>query len=320
MTAKADIVIVNWNAGEMLQSCVASIARHPEGVAQAVVIDNGSTDGSTNFDLPPGVEVVHAGVNLGFARGCNLGAEHGSSPYILFLNPDAQLRADGLSRALAYMDDPANAEIGICGIRLLDDDEAVCRHTCRFPSPRGYLGQSTGLANIFPSIFPTHFMVEFDHLSSRVVDQVIGAFFLVRRSLFTQLGGFDDRFFVYAEEMDFSLRAVKLGFRTMYLHDAMATHSGEGTTAQVRAKRLFYNARSRLLYAAKHFGRGGMAVAALAVLGTEPIARLGKAALRGSRKEMGDVLDGYRMLYGDLPTILRTARTMKVDHIAVLAR
>src|SRR5207245_5442374 len=127
--------------------------------------------------------------------------------------------------------------------------------TCaRFPTPRRFLSSILGLDRALPAMFPPHFMVEWNHEESQEVDQVMGAFFLVRRSVFEALGGFDERFFVYFEEVDFSLRARKLGWRTFYLSVAQAYHLGSGlVTKPAQAARLFYSLRSRILYAYKHF-------------------------------------------------------------------
>jgi len=93
--------------------------------------------------------------------------------------------------------------------------------------------------------------------TSRNVDQVIGAFFMIRRALFDSLSGFDERFFVYYEEVDLSLRARQAGFRSAYFDGARALHHGGVSSDQVRAARLFYSLRGRLLYADKHFTRLG---------------------------------------------------------------
>src|SRR5205823_7218964 len=134
--------------------------------------------------------------------------------------------------------------IGIAGIQLLDADGRIARTCARFPTPGRFFSKMLGLDTILPAAFAPHFMVEWDHNHNREVDQVMGAFFLVRRSVFEALGGFDERFFVYFEEVDFSLRARKLGWRTFYLSVAQAYHWGSGpVTKPAQATRLFYSLR-----------------------------------------------------------------------------
>jgi GT2 family glycosyltransferase len=281
--ARIAVVVVNWNAGDRLRACLDSIDAHGDGlVSQVIVVDNGSTDSSAaGLEVRPGVSLVRAGANLGFGRACNLGARQAAGgDLLLFLNPDAALHAGTLAALAACLDAPANARVGICGVQLVDETGSVARSCSRLPSVAGLLAQSSGLDRLFPRLGQA--MVEWDHAATRDVEQVIGAFFLVRRALFASLKGFDERFFVYYEEVDFSLRARDAGWRSLYLADVQAFHAGMGTTAQVKARRLFYLLRSRLLYAGKHFSRPGAVAVALGALFVEPLARTALALARGS--------------------------------------
>ena len=107
-------------------------------------------------------------------------------------------------------------------------------------------------------------MREWNHEESREVDQVMGAFFLVRQKLFEEWGGFDERFFVYLEDVDFSSRARRVGWRSFYMAGVKAYHKGGGTSEQIKSTRLFYSLRSRILYSYKHFS----CASATALLGT----------------------------------------------------
>jgi GT2 family glycosyltransferase len=139
------------------------------------------------------------------------------------------------------------------------------------------------------------------------VDHVIGAFFCVRRELFEDLGGFDERFFVYLEDLDFSLRARKTGRTAYYLADAAAFHKGGGTSEQVKAHRLFYSLRSRLLYAFKHFKRyQAWIISAVTMLLERSLARCGPLFAAPFRST--GYVAGYAMLWRDAPKIMR--RTM----------
>jgi GT2 family glycosyltransferase len=310
-----DIVIVNWNSGSDLDRCLDALSGTAKGSSWNVtVVDNGSTDGSheaaSSVSALP-VRVIALARNVGFAAACNRGAAPGIGKYILFLNPDAVMGVGCLQTALAFMESTAATRIGICGVKLLDDDDRVQHHCARFPTLLTSLGRVFGLNRVLPSVFPTHFMVEFDHLSSREVDQVIGAFFLVRRDLFEELSGFDERFFVYYEELDFSLRAHRAGWRTWYLAEAQSHHAGGGSSRKIKARRLFYSVRSQMLYGFKHFGRLRGSVLAALLLVVEPLSRSARALARRSWSELRDTWRGYAMLYCDLPTIFRVALRRK---------
>lgn len=301
MKPKIDVIVINWNAGQQLKQCVDSVYAFSSATnTQIIIIDNGSTDNSTDCIEPSSsATVIRAGANLGFGKACNLGAQLGSSEYLLFLNPDAALYADTLSKAITFMQSPSNARVGICGVQLKNESGYVARSCTRFPHALSFVAHALGLDRFFPQL--GHFMTEWSHDRTRMVAHVIGAFFLVRRSLFEELGGFDERFFVYLEDLDFSLRAHMAGWKTVYLADAQAFHAGGGTSNQVKARRLFYSLRSRLLYANKHFSTGETGIVLLATLLVEPFSRTAYAVLRGSWASIEETWSGYAMLYSWLP-------------------
>jgi GT2 family glycosyltransferase len=143
-----------------------------------------------------------------------------------------------------------------------------------------------GLAHLKPDKFPGHVMSEWKHDESRDVDHVLGAFFLMRKQVFDDVHGFDERFFVYKEDLDLSLRAKKAGWRSHYLADVQAYHKGGGTSEQIKATRLFYSLRSRTQYSFKHFGWVSSTGLLATTLMLEPLARIGWALRRGSGQEM----------------------------------
>jgi len=297
MINSTSIVIVNWNAGTQLRTCIDSITRHSHGlVHQTIVVDNGSTDGSeVSVEDLPDVTLIRTGVNLGFGKACNLGARQARSDYLLFLNPDAALYADTLSKALTYMQDPANATVGICGVQLLDNDGNATTSAARFPTLRVMTGKILGLDRLFPRVFPHHFMTSSDLQENGFVDQVIGAFFLIRRNVFDFCGGFDERFFVYFEEVDLSLRAKTLGYPSYFLSEVFAFHKGGGCSEQVKAARLFYSLRSRIYYAKKHYSRIEF-IALLFLTSLELPLRLIRGMLRASWSDLINTFAAYSRL------------------------
>lgn len=292
------IVIVNWNAGSQLKQCIDSLVGTI--VRQVIVVDNASTDGSEQAIANcPGVTLIRAPENLGFGKACNLGAKQASAEFLLFLNPDAAVYPGTLERVLAHMQYPTNAKVGICGVQLVDETDHVARTCARFPSVGGFVAHSIGLDTLFPRL--GHFMADWPHDTTREVDQLMGAFFLVRRNLFESLGGFDERFFVYFEEVDFSYRAREAGWSSVYLADVQAFHVGGGTSKQVKAKRLFYSLRSRLLYVAKHFSVLGAAPVFAATFLVEPFSRSLLGLIRCSWSALRETWQAYVMLWRWLP-------------------
>lgn len=295
------VVIVNWNSGEMLRDCIKSLTEIECKVdVEIVVVDNNSSDNSDLIYIGgEKVLLIKSNENVGFARACNLGANKISSDYVLFLNPDASVYGGTIEKVMVYMEGSNQNNVGICGVQLIDESGHVARSCSRFPTPSSVVLHALGLNRIFPTFAQS--MTEWPHDKTKDVNQVIGAFFCVRRALFDELNGFDERFFVYFEEVDFSYRARLAGWRCVYLADVQAFHAGGGTSNQVKAKRLFYSLRSRLLYAFKHFHMLGAMVVLLTTLFIEPISRSALAIARRSWSSLAETWQGYGMLWRWLP-------------------
>jgi N-acetylglucosaminyl-diphospho-decaprenol L-rhamnosyltransferase len=161
-------------------------------------------------------------------------------------------------------------------------------------------GKMTRLSLVLPRFFPSHHLTPAETRHSGLVDQVIGAFFLVRRELFIRLDGFDTSYFVYYEEVDFARRALQQGFRSYFLKEARVLHAGSVSGDQVRDVRLHHSLRSRLIYACQHWPRWQAILLAVLTLGLELPARLAMALLRRSRSDFSATVSTYGMLVRDL--------------------
>jgi GT2 family glycosyltransferase len=309
-----DIVIINWNTGTQLRDCLLSILpASPASVLrlrQCVVVDNASMDGSADGldGLPLPLTTIRNHENKGFAYACNQGAKVGASEYILFLNPDCRLFANSLQKPLRFLEGKHNEHVGILSIQLVDENGVIQRNVARFPTPKSLFYQMLGLDRLWPRRFPSHFMTDWDHRESREVDQVTGAFFLVHRKVFEEFNGFDERFFMYFEDLDFAYRVKQAGWRSYYLADAQALHYGGGASYQVKAKRLYYILNSRVLYVAKHFGVHSALRILIASLMVEFWARMGWSIANLSGQNIKETIQAYRMFLSTLPQLQRELR------------
>jgi GT2 family glycosyltransferase len=293
------IIIVNWNTGNMLRECLFSIAaaRLPVGwvLEHVVVVDNASSDNSVEqieqLGLP--LAIVRNPMNRGFGSACNQGAHYGHSEVLLFLNPDTRLLEESLIDPIQKLTEKT-APPGIVGVQLLDDEGNVSVSCARFPRARHFAAAALGLDRIWPRF--AHLMVDWDHRETRVVDQVMGAFFMTKRHLFETLGGFDEQFFVYFEEVDFALRAKERGWPSLFLAGTQAYHIGGGSSSKVRDRRLMYQLRSRILYARKHYRITELAFVHLTVWLLEPLTRTMFALVRGRIDDALSVWRGYGLL------------------------
>jgi N-acetylglucosaminyl-diphospho-decaprenol L-rhamnosyltransferase len=301
MSASLDIIIVNWNAGALLRACVQSIVDADQSscrVTRIVVVDNASSDrsGEGLEALTSAVRVIRNGANRGFAAACNQGAVGTRADYLLFLNPDTRLFVDSLTVPIVYMEAPEHRGVGICGIRMVDAGGRPMVSVARVPTLGTFVGEMTGLSRVWPSRFPPHVLTPTDGRDPAIVDQIIGAFFLVRRALFEALGGFDERFFLYFEEVDFSKRAQLAGHVSAYVATAAAFHSGGYSSSQVRSARLYFSLCSRFRYAGKHYSRLQALVLVVLTCTVECAARLMHATLRGSARDVRVTLVAYLRL------------------------
>jgi GT2 family glycosyltransferase len=300
------IIIVNWNSGDYLSRCIDSmrdsLGSTDAPTYEAIVVDNGSKDNSiARIALRPNEHVIRNIANHGFGAACNQAARQAQGEFILLLNPDCELRAGSLERCIDAL---ALPQAGICGVALEDESGQIARSCHRFPGFGDLLASAIGLNSLWHTRFDSR-MLKWDHRSDRTVDHVIGAFYLMRRSLFERVGGFDERFFVYLEDLDLSLRVRQLGFATHFVARPPSFHVGGGVSRQIKATRLFYATRSRLLYAFKHLPQWQAWVHAVVTLCVEPWARSAQALAFRSFGSLADSWRGFFMLYRDLPAILR---------------
>ncbi len=250
------------------------------------------------------VKLIENRENKGFAYACNQGVEGGSGEYILFLNPDTRLFPDTLAQALFFLEEKQNDQVGILGVQLVDANGTVQRNAARFPTLMTLFSQMLGLDRLWPDRFPPHFMREWDHQENREVNQVEGAFYFVRRRVFQELKGFDERFFMYFEDLDFAYRAKKAGWRSYYLADTKAIHYGGMASSQIKAKRLSYVLNSRVLYVAKHFSTQAAICILVASVGVEFWFRLGWCVINLSWHNLLDTIYGYGMFLKTTPNLM----------------
>ena len=236
MHDQVSIVIVSYNTREFLRACLASISDHYAGILPRVtVVDNASADGTVEAIRAefPEVAVIANPSNLGYAKAVNQGMEASDTPYVLILNPDIEVREGSVENMVRFMD--GHPDAGIAGARLVYPDGTL-QPSCRtFYTLPVVLLRRTFLGKLFPnsSIVRDHLMLDWDHESSRPVDWVIGASMMVRREAYERVGGMDERFFLYLEDVDWCSRMQKHGYRVYYVADAEMKHHHRRESARL---------------------------------------------------------------------------------------
>lgn len=233
-----DIVIITYNSEDVILPCLDSVIKSDSSDAfNIVVIDNDSQDATSRIlknaqkKMPNRITSRFEKTNLGFARACNIGARLFSSEFILFLNPDTLIEdKTALIQMVNFM--RADEKVAVAGPRILNDSRRI-EHTCRrFPSLSRVFLDECRTYKLFPSkkSFRGTRMTDWDHNDTREVAQVIGACFMTRRTIFYELVGFDERFFMYYEEVDYCYRAKLKSYKVYFLKSAEVIHKGGGSS------------------------------------------------------------------------------------------
>ncbi|GAA4170383.1 glycosyltransferase [Gryllotalpicola koreensis] len=233
------VVIVSYNTREQTLACLDSLAAAAEGAPglelSTIVVDNGSADGSAEAVRVrhPSVLVIEAGENLGFAAGVNRGVARATGEYVLLLNPDTTVLPGALAALVDYA--VAHPEHGLYGGRTLAADGSLEPSSCwGAPSLWSLLCFATGLSTAFARsrVFDPESLGRWARDTVREVPVITGCLLLVRRSDWNRLGGMDERFFLYGEDADFSLRAAAAGMRPVIVPAATIVHTVGGSTSE----------------------------------------------------------------------------------------
>jgi GT2 family glycosyltransferase len=244
-------VVVTYDALPWIEQCLASVAG-----STTVVVDNGSSDGTVDVvrDRFPHVRLIESS-NDGLAAGWNRGIAETASEHVLLLNADAWLGEDALSRLVAAAD--RNPRAAAIGPRLLNPDGSLQRSVRGFPTAWRIATEYLYLRKLAPRSHALNafYGAGFDHESERAVEWVMGACFLLRRSAYEEVGPFDERFFLFSEEVDWMRRAADRGWSVVFTPEARCVH----VSGAAHGGRLFReNVRGHLRYLALH-GHAGEA-------------------------------------------------------------
>ena len=294
------VIIVNYNVKYFLEQCLHSVQKACIGIdSEIIVADNNSTDGSREYlqDNFPAVKFIWNSDNIGFAKANNLALEKATGSFILFLNPDTILAEDSIEKCIQFFDQHKSA--GAIGIRMIDGSGNFLKESKRaFPSPLTSLFKLSGLTMLFPKskIFARYHLGHLPENENHEVDVLAGAFMMMPKRVLDETGNFDERFFMYGEDVDLSYRVQEAGYKNYYFAESTIIHfKGESTKrGSLNYVRLFYKAMS--LFVKKHYS-GSKAGLFIFFIQTAIMIRAFFSALGNLLKKIGlPVLDAVLIL------------------------
>lgn len=268
------IVIVSWNVADLLAQCLHSIQSSPVRIVDTqrqimtnadtdyptvdvIVVDSASQDNSVTMlrEQFNWVHLITSAENIGFVRSNNLGLAVAQGQTLMLLNPDTEILDDALPQMLNVLN--SDSKIGIVGPHTLNADRTHQSSRRRFPTLKTAVFESTWLENFAPQQLMDEFFVrELPDTDTYPVDWVQGSALMLKREIYDELGGLDEQYIMYAEEMDWCKRAKDAGWQVYYVGSAYVTHYGGQSTIQVQTRSQVHFQHSKLRYFQKYHGRG----------------------------------------------------------------
>ena len=307
-------VVISYNTRDLLRDCLASLAAEP--VASVTVVDNGSSDGSPEMVRAefPSVRLIVDPSNPGFGAAANRGIRCSSERYVLLLNADTRVMPGAFENLVRYLDEHPRA--AIAGPRILHPDgrlQPSCfpfLGTAQFEIERSFLGPM--LARV-PLLRRRYLLQHSDHDRPRRVPWVLGAALAIRREAFEEVGGFDESYFLYAEEIDLCYRLRAARWQVHFAPVADVVHVGGASTSQNPVRARLQNTASTLQFCRTHYSPARAAgVAALVRAGA--LLRLLRARIRlltagaGRREQLARDLQTHRYFYEEIRKLLGVGR------------
>ncbi len=289
---KLSVIIVNYNVKYFLEQCLHSVVHAIDDLKlEVLVVDNASSDDSLDYLKPlfPSVQFIGSKENLGFGKANNLAAAQAKGEYVLFLNPDTIVPEDCFTSCINFFEQHPKA--GALGVRMLDGSGKFLPESKRaFPSTSTAFFKAIGLSERFPKskTINRYSLGYLDETKDHLVDVLAGAFMMVRRSVIQQIGGFDEQFFMYGEDIDLSYRIKQAGFENWYFAGSPIIHFKGESLKKWSADhvKVFYEAM--IVFVKRHYHGSGAGVLKLFLISgirAKSVISLIKGSISGKKLE-----------------------------------
>jgi GT2 family glycosyltransferase len=257
------VIIVSWNARSYLRDCLNSIRQTSMScVQEVIVVDNASSDGSPEMVERefPEVDLIRAKENLGFARANNLAMQHAKGSIYALINSDVIVHSGCLETLAAFLDQ--HPQVGLVGPRVIGGDGHLQQTCHRVPTVWNTFCRVLALDRVFPhwQLFSGFEMPPWYHDRRSEAEVLSGCFWVARKKAVDQIGGLDERFFFYGEDIDWCKRFWDAGWKLMFVPEATAIHFGGASSANAPLRFSIEIHRANLKYWQKHHGIGGWSI------------------------------------------------------------
>lgn len=252
------VVVVNYNAGEHLLACLSSVYAASGNLAlEVVVVDNASRDGSAGRagEAHPGIRVIENPVNRGFAAGANRGIDETRAPFVFLVNPDAEVTGGTLEGLVTLAEQRPRA--AVIGPLVRNPDGSIQASARKVPGIRDGLVHAF-LGRVAPDnpFSRSYTMAGWDRSSEREVEWIAGNAMLLRREALEQVGGFDEGYFMYVEDVDLCTRLRQAGWTVLFSPALEVTHEVGVSTSKIPKRMAYEHSRSIYRYFSKHVATG----------------------------------------------------------------
>lgn len=269
LSPEVSVIIVTWNGKRYALECLSSLQENTGHLrVEVIVVDNKSTDGTPEEIRRqfPDVALIQNVSNLGFAKANNIGLAVARGRYLCLVNSDVVVPPGCLENMLSFME--RNPRIGMLGPKMLAPGGGIGQSVMRLPTVWNTLCCSLGLHNLVPrsKLFGGFLMNDYPYDSIDDVEVLTGWFWMVSRPAFEEVGGLDEQFFMYGEDIDWSYRFRRAGWRVVFFPQSAALHYGAASSAQAPTRFYVEMRRANLQYFRKHHGRIGAVGYKVAVL------------------------------------------------------
>ncbi|MBL6646826.1 MAG: glycosyltransferase family 2 protein [Flavobacteriaceae bacterium] len=248
------VVILNYNVQYFLNLCLESVVEATRNLdAEIIVVDNASNDGSVDMVRKkfPQVRCVVNNENTGFSKGNNIGVKHAKGKYICILNPDTVVSENSFESLLRFCNQ--NDNVGVVGPKLVDGSGMFLKECKRgAPTPWNAFTKITALYKLSKRWFGAYYNMKLDENTTGKTAAVVGAFMMLKKSIFNEIGGFDESFFMYFEDDDFCYRITQMGYQNYYVPTSTCIHFKGESTLRNKAFQLRFQAGINQFYQ-KHF-------------------------------------------------------------------